>query len=110
MEIAYIFLIVIWIAAFLMFVIGIKSDGVAADVLRVVLCVGSISIALFSLLGIIISSKTGKVYRTEYNKIIQSIEKDKTKVIKENNEITDIYITVNGEEHHFKFKEGNKNE
>ena len=110
MEIAYIFLIVIWVAAALMFVIGIKSDGASADVLQVVLCVGSVSIALFSLLGIVISSKTVKTYRSEYNKLIQSIDKDKTKVFKENDEITDIYITVNGEEHHFKFKEENNNE
>lgn len=40
-----------------------------------------------------------------YDELIQSIDKDKTKVIKENDEITDIYITVNGEEYHFEFKE-----
>ena len=52
-----------------------------------------------------IIGKTGKVYRSEYDKIIQNIDSDKTKIIKEDDEITDIYITVTGQEYHFEFKE-----
>lgn len=105
MLIPYCLLLVIWIASFILFVIAIKSEGVAADVLQALLAVGSGIICIIALIGLIISSKTGKVYRSEYDKIIQNIDSDKTKVFKEDDEITDIYITVNGQEYHFDFKE-----
>lgn len=110
MVIAYTLLLVIWIISFIIFVISLKSEGVSADVLQVFLGVGSGIICIIALIGLIISSKTGKVYRSEYDKIIQSIDSDKTKVFKEDDEITDIYITVNGQEYHFEFKEENNND
>ena len=105
MIIAYAFLLVIWIVSFIIMAIAFESEGAAADALHVLLCVGSLSICLLSLIGLILSAKTGKVYRSEYDKIIQNIDSDKTKVFKEDDEITDIYITVNGQEYHFEFKE-----
>lgn len=38
----------------------------------------------------------------------KNIEHDKTKIIEENGEPTELYITVNGEEYHFTFKEEEK--
>lgn len=110
MLIPYILLLVIWIISFIIFVIALKSEGASADVLQVFLVVSSAIICITALIGLIFASKTGKVYRSEYDKIIQSIDSDKTKVFKEDDEITDIYITVNGEEYHFKFKEENNND
>lgn len=105
MLIAYTLLIVIWFISFIMFTVALKSEGVSDYVLQVFWCSVSGIICVASLIGLIFSSKTGKVYRSEYDKLIQSIDSDKTKVFKEDDEITDIYITVNGEEYHFKFKE-----
>lgn len=110
MAIAYILLLVIFIISFIILAITLKTDGVAADVLQVLLVNVSGIICIIALIGLIISSKTGKVYRSEYDKIIQNIDSDKTKVFKEDDEITDIYITVNGQEYHFDFKEENNNE
>lgn len=105
MLIAYILLLVIWIISFIIFVISLESKGASADALQVFLVVSSVVICITASIGLIFASKIGKVYRSEYDKIIQSIDSDKTKVFKEDDEITDIYITVNGEEYHFKFKE-----
>ena len=110
MSIAYALLIVIWIISFIILAITLKTDGVSADVLQVFLAVGSGIICIIALIGLIFASKTGKLYRSEYDKIIQNIDSDKTKVFKEDDEITDIYITVNGQEYHFKFKEESSNE
>lgn len=110
MLLAYILLLVILIISFIIIVMGFKSEGVSADVLQAFLVVGAGVIWIIALIGLIFASKTGKVYRSEYDKIIQNIDSDKTKVFKEDDEITDIYITVNGEEYHFKFKEEENNE
>jgi hypothetical protein len=106
MLLAYSVLIILFIVIAVLLLILFKSDGADSDVLRATMCVGLIIIELIIIIGLIGSSKTGKIYRTEYDKLIQNIEKDKTKVIKENDEITDIYITVNGEEYHFEISKG----
>jgi hypothetical protein len=105
MLLAYSVLIILFIVIAVLLLILFKSDGADSNALRAIMCVGLIIIELIVIIGLIGSSKTGKIYRTEYDKLIQSIDKNKTKVIKEDDEITDIYITVNGEEYHFKFKE-----
>lgn len=102
---SYITLLVILICSFTMAVLGIKSEGCAKDTLQVFLVVGNALIFLISLFGLILSCTTAKVYRSEYDKLIKNIDHNKTKVIKENDEITEIYITVNGEEHHFVLEE-----
>lgn len=38
----------------------------------------------------------------------KNIDHDKTKIIEENGEPTELYITVNGEEYHFTFEEEKK--
>ena len=40
-----------------------------------------------------------------YIPLLKSIDHDKTKVISENGDVKEIYITVNGEEYHFEIKE-----
>lgn len=101
----YCILLVILISSFTMTALGVKAEGCAKDTLQVFLVVGNALIFLISLLGLILSCTIAKVYRSEYDKLIKNIDHDKTKVIKENDDIAEIYITVNGEEHHFVFKE-----
>lgn len=101
----YITLLVILMCSFIMSVLGVKAEGCAKDTLHVFLIVSNALIFIISLLGLILSCTTAKVYRSEYDKLIKNIDHDKTKVIKENDDIAEIYITVNGEEHHFVFKE-----
>ena len=101
----YITLLVILICSFTMAVLGVKAEGCAKDTLQVFLVVSNALIFIISLLGLILSSRIAKVYRSEYDKLIKNIDSDKTKIIIENDEITEIYITVNGEEHHFVLKE-----
>ena len=106
MLLAYGILIILFIVIAVLLLILFKSDAADSDVLRATMCVGLIIIELIVIIGLIGSSKTGKIYRTEYDELIQKIDKNKTKVIKENDEITDIYITVNGEEYHFEISKG----
>lgn len=101
----YYILLVILICSFFMAALGLKAEGCAKDTLHVFLVVSNALIFIISLLGLILTCTTAKVYRSEYDKLIKNIEFDKTKIIKENDEIAEIYITVNGEEHHFIFKE-----
>lgn len=46
----------------------------------------------------------------DYRPLLKAIDHDKTKIISENGEAKEYYITVNGEVYHFKFKEENENE
>lgn len=101
----YYILLVILICSFVMAGLGIKAEGCAKDTLHVFLVVSNVLIFIISLLGLILSCTTAKVYRSEYDKLIKNIDHDKTKVIKENDDISEIYITVNGEEHRFILKE-----
>lgn len=101
----YYILLVILICSFTMGAIGVKAEGCAKDTLHIFLVVSNALIFVVSFLGLSLSRTTAKVYRKEYDKLIKNIDYDKTKIIKENNEITEIYITVNGEEYHFIFKE-----
>lgn len=101
----YITLLVILMCSFIMAVLGVKAEGCAKDTLQVFLVVSNALIFIISLFGLIMSCTTAKVYRSEYDKLIKNIDYDKTKIIKENDDTAEIYITVNGEEHHFVFKE-----
>ena len=101
----YYILLVISICSFIMALIGTKADGASKDVLQAFLILSNTLIFIISLVGLLLSRPTAKVYRKEYDTLIKNIDHDKTKIIKENDEITEIYITVNGEEHHFIFKE-----
>ena len=101
----YYILFVILICSFTMAFLGIKGEGCAKDTLHVFLVVSNALIFLISLFGLLLSCMTAKVYRSEYDKLIKNIDHDKTKVIKENDDIAEIYITVNGEEYHFVLEE-----
>lgn len=41
----------------------------------------------------------------DYRPLLEAIDHDKTKILSENGEAKEYYITVNGEEYHFKIKE-----
>lgn len=101
----YVLLIIFIITVVVLFAMSFKKDGANSDILEGIMYVCLVFISVIAVIGLIGSSKTGKIYRTAYDKLIQSIDKNKTRVIEEDDEITDIYITVNGEEHHFKIKE-----
>lgn len=101
----YYILLVIMIGSLTMVFLGVKAEGCAKDTLHVFLVVSNAVIFIISLFGLLLTYMTAKVYRSEYDKLIKNIEFDKTKVIKENDDIAEIYITVNGEEYHFIFKE-----
>ena len=101
----YYILLVILICSLVMIYISTKADNASKDALQAFLGVSSILIFIISLVGLLLSRSTGKVYRKEYDTLIKNIDHDKTRIVKENDEITEIYITVNGEEHHFIFKE-----
>lgn len=58
-------------------------------------------IAGLSLLALTLVSATEK----ETLILDKNIDHDKTKIVEENGEPTELYITVNGEEYHFTFKE-----
>lgn len=105
MLLPYYGLLIVFIITVVLFIILFMSDGADSTALQNTMLVGLAIIAVITIIGFIGSIKTGDAYRIEYDKLIQSIDKHKTKVIKEDGEITDIYITVNGEEHHFKIKE-----
>lgn len=49
--------------------------------------------------------KLDDTYFDTYIPLLKSIDHDKTKVISENGDVKEIYITVNGEEYHFEIKE-----
>lgn len=102
----YYILLVILICSLTMAFLGLKAEGCAKDTLHVFLILSNALIFIISLFGLILSRTTAEVYRSEYDKLIKNIEFDKTKIIKENDDIAEVYITVNGEEHHFVFKEG----
>lgn len=46
----------------------------------------------------------------DYRPLLKAIDHDKTKIISENGDVKEYYITVNGEEYHFKVKEAKKND
>lgn len=105
----YYILLVILIYSLVMICISTKADNTSKDALQTFLGVSSILIFIISLVGLFLSRSTARVYRSDYDTLIKNIDHDKTRIVKENDEITEIYITVNGEEHHFIFKE-NENE
>ena len=83
MIIAYVFLLIVFVISFIMLAITLKSEDASAYTLWALSGIGSSAILVVSIAGLILSAKTGKVYISEYDKLIQSIDSDKTKVIKE---------------------------
>jgi len=106
MLLAYYGLLITLIIIVVLIIILFMSDGADSTAVQDTMLVGLAITAAIATIGFIGASlKTGDVYRAEYDELIQNIDKNKTRVIKEDDKITDIYITVNGEEHHFKIKE-----
>lgn len=60
-----------------------------------------IILSTLSLLGIL----TTKTVSKDASILNKHIDHDKSKIIEENDKVTELYITVDGEEYHFKLKE-----
>ena len=70
------------------------SDKLITMLLYVLGCV--------AIMGVFI---TEKLHTYESDILADHIDTDKTRVIKENDEVRELYITVDGKEYHFTFKE-----
>ena len=55
-----------------------------------------------AIMGVFIAEK---IHTYESDILADHIDNDKTRVIKENEEVKELYITVDGKEYHFTFKE-----
>ena len=65
-----------------------------------------ILLSTLSLLGLL----TTKTVSKDASILNKHIDHDKSKIIEENDEVTELYITVDGEEYHFKFKDVEQND
>lgn len=69
----------------------------------------ALSIIIFIVAGsitmFIAMYKLGATSFDTYIPLLISIDHDKTRVVSENGDVKEIYITVNGEEYHFEIKE-----
>lgn len=69
-----------------------------------------IGMKIIATLGVIATSIWGMFYHEmDAEPLFTYIDHSKTKTIKENGAITDLYLTIDGKEYHFEF-EGRKNE
>ena len=92
--------------AFVMTLKGIAEDDI--DGLIGVFILVPSGIALFASFICIIMLDGTDV--DDYRPLLKAIDHDKTKIISENGEPKEYYITINGEEYHFEIKEENNNE
>lgn len=87
--------------AFTMTFKGIVEDDID-DLVGVFILVPSGIALLASIICIIMLDGTNI---DDYRPLLKAIDHDKTKILSENGEAKEYYITVNGEEYHFKIKE-----
>lgn len=87
--------------AFVMTLKGIAEDSLD-NVLGVFILLSSGIALLASFISVIMLDDTEV---DDYRPLLKAIDHDKTRIISENGEPKEYYITVNGEEYHFKFKE-----
>lgn len=81
--------------------------GIAEDDLDTVLAVFILlSSGVASLASIICVIMLYGIAIDDYRPLLEVIDHDKTKIISENGEPKEYYITVNGEEYHFKISKG----
>ena len=87
--------------AFMLAVKGIVEDSID-DLVRVFILIPSGIALLASFICVIMLDGTDV---DDYRPLLKAIDHDKTKIISENGEAKEYYITVNGEEYHFEIKE-----
>ena len=86
---------------FVMTLKGIVEDDIDA-VIGIFILVASLTATVASFICVIAFDGTEV---DTYRPLLEVIDHDKTKIISENGEPKEYYITVNGEEYHFKIKE-----
>jgi hypothetical protein len=79
-----------------------KNDALDAPIASVII----VFIVVGAVAELIAMYKLDATSFDTYIPLLQSIDHDKTKVISENGDVKEIYITVNGEEYHFEIEEG----
>ena len=88
------------------FCIGVASGYVVIESMATEgekVLVGSLSI--IGCLLILVSLLTFDTLYEDMSIISKHTDHDKTRVIKENGKTKELYVTINGEEYHFEFKE-----
>lgn len=88
-------------AAFMLTLKCIAEDNLDNVVGAFILTLSGIAL-LASFISVIMLDGTNV---DDYRPLLEAIDHDKTKIISENGEAKEYYITVNGEEYHFKVKE-----
>lgn len=88
--------------AFVMTFKGIAEDNLD-NVLGVFILLSSGIALLASIICVIMLDG---IAVDDYRPLLEVIDHDKTRIISENGEPKEYYITVNGEEYHFEIKEG----
>ena len=92
--------------AFAMTLKGIVEDGI--DVLIGLFILVASGVAFVASFISVIAFDGTEV--DTYRPLLEVIDHDKTRILSENGEPKEYYITVNGEEYHFKIKEEKNNE
>lgn len=91
--------------AFVMTLKGIVEDDIDG-LIGVFILVASLTATVASFTCVIVFDWTDV---DTYRPLLEVIDHDKTKIISENGEPKEYYITVNGEEYHFEIKEEENN-
>lgn len=88
------------VAAMFVFLVA-KNDALDTPIASVII----VFIVAGAVAELIAMYKLDDTYFDTYIPLLKSIDHDKTKVISENGDVKEIYITVNGEKYHFEIKE-----
>lgn len=87
--------------SFLFLYLAAKSDNLDISIAVLI----GIPIFVSNVTMYVAMYKLDDTYFDTYIPLLKSIDHDKTRVISENGDVKEIYITVNGEEYHFEIKE-----
>lgn len=88
------------VAAVFVFLVA-KNDALDAPIASVII----VFIVVGAVAALVAMYNLNDTYFDTYIPLLKSIDHDKTRVVLENSDVKEIYITVNGEEYHFEIKE-----
>ena len=88
------------VAAMFVFLVA-KNDALDAPIASVII----VFIVAGAVASLVVMYKLDNTYFDTYIPLLKAIDHDKTRVVSENGDVKEIYITVNGEEYHFEIKE-----
>ena len=98
----FLLLCIICLAVAAMFIfLAAKNDALDAPIASVII----VFIVVGAVATLVAMYKLDDTYFDTYISLLKSIDHDKTRVVSENGKVKEYYITVNGEEYHFKIKE-----